>query len=224
MSKKKSFIQKMVFVCMFIVLFSSITPSLSFASVGNGFVSDCIGNGNLENCSNKNEDAGTDKTETASPSIGVLDYLKILLALVFVVGLLVFILKFINRKNMAYQQNSLIKNLGGLSLGAQKSVQLLQIGNRIYLVGVGENIQLIKEIQDEQEMNQILEIYLDKQQDMSTSPFIIDLFRKKSQKKDSKNKEAVSFNNLFNSKLDEIKKERSGELEGWKEKEKNKHE
>lgn len=224
MSNKKSFIHKMVFVCMFIVLFSSITPSISFASAGSGFVSDCLEDGNLEKCSNNNEDAESDEPESASPSIGVLDYLKILLALVFVVGLLVFILKFINRKNMAYQQNSLIKNLGGLSLGAQKSVQLLQIGNRIYLVGVGENIQLIKEIQDEQEMNQILEIYLDKQQDMSTSPFIIDFLRKKSQKRDGKNKETVSFNNLFNSKLDEIKKERSDELEGWKEKEKNKHE
>ncbi|CAM5186720.1 hypothetical protein UACE39S_04674 [Ureibacillus acetophenoni] len=51
-----------------------------------------------------------------------------LFALLFVLGLLMFVLKFINKRSLNYQQNSLVRNIGGVSLGAQKSVQLIQIG------------------------------------------------------------------------------------------------
>ncbi len=61
-------------------------------------------------------------------------------------GILIFVLRFLNKRNQNYQQNSVIRNLGGHSVGAQKSVQLLQIGNQIYVVGVGEDVQLLKEI------------------------------------------------------------------------------
>ena len=65
-----------------------------------------------------------------------------------------------------------MKNLGGLSLGAQKSAQLIQIGNRLYIVGVGDNITLLKEIDNEEEMNQLLAFYNNKQQEFSTTPYI----------------------------------------------------
>ena len=72
------------------------------------------------------------------------DYIKTLFALVFVVGFLFALLKFINRKNRMYDKNRFMKNMGGFSLGQHKSVQLVVIGKPYYLIGVGEDIQSIE--------------------------------------------------------------------------------
>ena len=77
-------------------------------------------------------------------------------ATVFVVGLLYSVLKFVNKKGRLFKSTQLIENLGGTTLGANRSVQLIKIGNRLLLVGVGENIQLLKEIENEQECEQII--------------------------------------------------------------------
>lgn len=221
MSFNKSFISKMMLIIGLIFMVNIFTSMEIYADE---MISDCLGKG--DNCSNTTTDrAGEEDSESASSSVGVFDYIKVLFALLLVVGILVFILKFVNRKTASYQQNSLMKNLGGLSLGAQKSAQLIQIGNRLYIVGVGDNISLLKEIDNEEEMNQLLEFYNNKHQDFSTSPYIKQLLDKfKGNKKEQQKEETPSFNELFSSKLNDLKKERSKELEGWKEKEKNNHE
>ena len=80
-------------------------------------------------------------------------------ATVFVVGLLYFVLKFVNKKGRLFKRTQLIENLGGTTLGANRSVQLIKVGNRLFIVGVGENIQLLKEIEEEQEYEQIISEY-----------------------------------------------------------------
>ena len=52
-----------------------------------------------------------------------------------------------------------MENLGGNALGANRSVQVIKVGNRLLIVGVGENIQLLKEIEDGQEYEQIISEY-----------------------------------------------------------------
>ncbi|HEY4623996.1 MAG TPA: flagellar biosynthetic protein FliO [Solibacillus sp.] len=198
----------------------------TFAMVSNVY-DDC--NENPELCSDENSsadnktDAETESTESASVSVGVWEYIKIVLALVFVIGLLLVILKFLNKRNLAYQQNTMIKNIGGLSVGQQKSVQLLHIGNRIYVVGVGENIQLIKEIESADEVEQLLDQMNQNQKMVTTTPYIAELFKKfskKDQPKDISN--SPKFNDMFSEKLDEIKQQRSDDLERWKEQERDK--
>ena len=221
MSFNKSFISKMVLIIGLILMISVFKP----LEISGAMVSDlCFGKTDQENCSNTTDRAEEESSESASSSIGIFDYVKVLFALVLVIGVLVFILKFVNRKTSTYQQNSLMKNLGGLSLGAQKSAQLIQIGNRLYIVGVGDNITLLKEIDNEEEMNQLIAFYNNKQQEFSTTPYIKQLMDKFKGKKEEGKVESTSFNELFNSKLKDLKKERSKELEGWKEKEKNDHE
>jgi flagellar protein FliO/FliZ len=50
-----------------------------------------------------------------------------------------------------------MKNLGGTNLGGNRSVQMIKVGNSILVVGIGENVELLKEINDEQEVNMIIE-------------------------------------------------------------------
>ena len=137
MQAKKSFRFWLVvgIVCMS-VLFAPISNG-TFAS-NNTFIGDCYES--PDQCKDTNtSDDDTESSESSSVSMGPWEYIKILLALVFVIGLLLFVLKFLNKRNIKYQQNSVIKNVGGMSVGPQKSVQLLLIGNKIYVVGVGED-------------------------------------------------------------------------------------
>ena len=222
MSFQKSLFMKMIFVLGLILMVTAFAPHDSSANM----VDECFGKDRSEDCSSEIDNADEETSPSASSNIGVFDYIKVLFALLVVIGILVFILKFVNRKSAAYQQNSLMKNIGGLSLGNQKSAQVLQIGNRLYIVGVGENISLLKGIEHEDEIEQILSYFENKQQDFSTKPFIMQQVEKLRQRnsKPTESPQATSFNELFGSKLKELKKDRSNELNSWKEKEKNDHE
>ena len=52
-----------------------------------------------------------------------------------------------------------MKNMGGISLGQHKSIQLVVIGESYYLIGVGDDIRLLKEITDPAEIDKLIEFY-----------------------------------------------------------------
>ena len=71
----------------------------------------------IENVNEEDEPAADRSQDGAAVGLSWWDYAKTLLALLFVVGLLLALLKFINRKNRMFDQHRLMKNVGGLSLG-----------------------------------------------------------------------------------------------------------
>ncbi|RUL55794.1 flagellar biosynthetic protein FliO [Lysinibacillus antri] len=208
----------------FIVAMLSITPTnIALANIkSNQMISeDCLQN--PETCEDSQPAADAEKS--AAIGFGLWDYMKMFFSLVLVLALLILILKFINKRSTSYQQNSVVRNIGGISVGPQKSVQLLHIGDTLYIVGVGEDVQLIKEIKHPDEVKQLLEYYNEKQTFVtSTTPYIVDLFNKikwntnttKIEDNDS------NFGDLLNKKITDIKAERKSELEKWKEKERDK--
>ncbi len=166
---------------------------------------------------------------TSDPvSVTAWDYVKMVLALLFVIVLLYGVLRFLNSRNKSFQQNQLIQNLGGVGLGQSKSVQLLQVGDSLFLVGIGEDINLLKEITDPDEIDKLTKIYEDKQDYGKAVPYISELFGRLKENvsdKTMKNeKKDPSFNETFQERLKEIKKDRSGVLEDWKTKEHTKNE
>ncbi|WP_257985893.1 flagellar biosynthetic protein FliO [Bacillus sp. M6-12] len=104
----------------------------------------------------KGEEPQSAPGTASSAGLTFWDFLRMIFATIFVVALLYFMLKFINKKNRAYQKANYIENLGGTSLGANRSIQLIKVGGRVLVVGVGENIQLLKEIADENEYSDLL--------------------------------------------------------------------
>jgi len=166
-----------------------------------------------------------DSTAVGETAVGLTawDYIKMLIALIFVLVLLIWVLKFISKKSAHFQQNNIVRNLGGISLGSQKSVQILQIGDALYIVGVGENVELLKEINEPEEIEKLLNYYNEKQALPSSSPYITELLKKmKGQSKKSDKESDSDFGNMFNERLSEIHKVRRDELEKWKEKEHDK--
>ncbi len=208
-----------------LITFLMMTPTdITLASQKSPMVSnECLQN--PETCEDTQPAVDPEESNSAAVGLGLWDYIKMLFALIFVLALLLFILKFVNKKSLKYQQNNVVRNIGGISVGAQKSIQLLHIGDKLYIVGVGDNVQLIKEINDPDEVQQLVTYYNEKQSfTASTTPYILELF-KKLKRNDNElqtKEEDSSFSDIFNKRLSDIKKERKHELEKWKEKEKEK--
>lgn len=127
----------------------------ALAEVNN--VKDCIEHPEKCNGQQTNEVDGSESG--LATSVTFVDYLKMIVALIFVVALIYFLLKFINQKGRSFQQTKLINHLGGAPLGGNRSVQIVKVGNQVLVLGVGEDIQLLKEVKDESEKAEILSYY-----------------------------------------------------------------
>ena len=130
-------------------------------------------------------------------------------ATVLLSALLYFVLKFVNKKGRLFKSTQLIENLGGTTLGANRSVQLIKIGNRLFIVGVGENIQLLKEIDDEQEYEQIILEYNNQINQMaSPNDMITKILKRVKEKGNQKDEEKPPFQALLKKQLDDLSKGR----------------
>ncbi|MCE4048300.1 flagellar biosynthetic protein FliO [Bacillus sp. Au-Bac7] len=121
------------------------------------------------NKSNKQTDNGgteatTETNDTAVTEAGDVgltfwDFVRMIFATLFVIALLYVVLRFINKRNHVFKSTQIIENLGGTTLGANRSIQIVKVGKRLLVVGVGESIQLIKEIDDEEEYKSLIKDY-----------------------------------------------------------------
>jgi flagellar protein FliO/FliZ len=170
------------------------------------------------------EDLAKDKKEVGS-SAG--DYIKTLFALVFVLGLLFGLLKFVNRKNRLYDKNRLMKNMGGISLGQHKSIQLVVIGESYYLIGVGDDIRLLKEITDPDEIDKLVEFYAGDSAEVASgmlNRILAKVVDKSKRDSSVKTEESPDFSTVYQSTLEEMKEERKRHISRLTEKERNRDE
>ncbi|PZX07855.1 flagellar protein FliO/FliZ [Psychrobacillus insolitus] len=169
-----------------------------------------------------------DSEMTDNVSITIWDYVKMILALGFVILLLYGLLRFVNSRNKTFQQNQLIQNLGGVGLSQGKSAQLLQVGNSLILVGIGEDITVLKEITDPAEIEILTKIYEDKQDIGKAVPYIAEIIsrlkREMTSQTKNNDKKKPTFDQVFQTRLQEVKKDRSEVLKDWKTKEREKNE
>lgn len=159
------------------------------------------------------------EAEESAVSLSAIDYFKMIFGLLFVLVLLYGVLKFINLKNKSFQKNQLIQNLGGVQLGNQKSVQLLKIGETLYLVGIGDDVSLMDKVTDEEEKRHLLELYSERESRAASSSF--PKLMKKAQGNSETDVPEGGFQSIFKSRLEEMKQKRSKQLDAWHEKERD---
>ncbi|MCJ7839651.1 flagellar biosynthetic protein FliO [Lederbergia sp. NSJ-179] len=188
--------------------------SHAMASSFDRSVADCFGK-NKDECQQENTPNKTDTNVNENQaeeklSIGFFDVLKMLASLGLVLAILYFLLKYIQKKSQSYQQNKMIRNIGGTALGGNRSIQLVKIGKRILILGVGEDIQLLKEITDEKEMNEFLHQHNEQfEQGIQPNDLMSKWFARKSLQKSSDRSESQpSFQQQLKKELDEVKKQR----------------
>lgn len=186
-------------------------------------VAECLEKPDL--CEPEQSQNSKDKEIKKAPSkvgIGFLDIVRMIAALFFVIGLLYFLLKFINRKSRSYQENNTVRHLGGTGLGGSRSIQVVKIGKRILVVGVGEDVSLLKEIDDPEEHNDILKRY-EEQQEAFIQP--VDFLNKaKTIWAQPKTNKSSDFNQELERKIKELKTSRKQAIQDLKNREQNQHE
>src|SRR5690606_19664621 len=79
------------------------------------------------------------------------------IALIFIIFLIYALAKFINKRTRTFHGTRSLESLGGISVGQNRSIQLIKVGKRLLVVGVSDSIHLLKEISDEKEIQQFIE-------------------------------------------------------------------
>ncbi|WP_240507989.1 flagellar biosynthetic protein FliO [Virgibacillus indicus] len=143
------------------------------------------------------------------------DLIKMFFALLLVLALIYLLLKFLNKRNKLLQKIKALENLGGISVGQNKSIQIVRIGKQFYLVGVGENVEMLQEITDEEVINDLLEHGQESENDSSTL-LSVPFFQSKTDKNNSSQND---FKNLFSSELEKLKQNRNKIINNKKKKE-----
>ena len=176
----------------------------------------------------KQEKQGSQNQQTeADKAVGVTiwDFFKMIGALLFVLVLIYFLLRFVNQKSRSYQQTKLIQHLGGTPLGGNRSIQMVKVGDRVLILGVGENIQLLKEIDDNEERSRFVDYYSNQIDQMLQPQDIITKVISKWKSQETQKRESQDpFKQVFESKLNEVKKSRKQVISKMNDREKKQDE
>ncbi|MFK2825007.1 flagellar biosynthetic protein FliO [Bacillus sp. B190/17] len=205
--------------------------SVAQAEPFNNNVKDCLESpdqcGQETGKTKKEEPDGQSQQRTEERAVGVTiwDFIKMIGALAFVLALIYFLLRFVNQKSRSYQQSKMIQHLGGSPLGGNRSLQIVKVGDRVLVLGVGENIQLIKEIDDEQELTRFIEHYSHQMDQMLQPQDVITKLISKWKSKETQNVEKQDqFKQMFERQLGEIKQSRKQMISKMSSEEKKRNE
>jgi flagellar protein FliO/FliZ len=180
---------------------------------------------NLEN--NDNQDGNPPEEQSESDdetdnSALVFDLIKMAFALLLILALIYLLLKFLNKRNKLFSQVKTLENLGGISVGPSKSIQIVRVGSKLYLIGVGENVQLLEEIKDQIMIDEIMQSF-DEQSNFKAGNFLSVFQSKTNQSRSSTvpNKSKSEFKQLFSTELEKLKQNRKSLMNKHAEKEDN---
>ena len=198
---KKLSISFMLALLLFYIPFSPVSAKDKYLDECLEEDADCIENEPAPQ-ENQSETIG----EVADSESLAFSVVKMFFALLLVLVLIYILLKLMNRRNKMFQQVKMLENLGGISVGQNKSIQLVRIGSRLYIIGVGDNVEMLQEITDEAVIQEMME----QEKDEATSHSLLKPFLSfPSPKKDDHSKEGKQdFTALFSRELNKLKQNR----------------
>ncbi|KRE83260.1 hypothetical protein ASG89_13745 [Paenibacillus sp. Soil766] len=142
---------------------------------------------------------------------------KVILVLAFIIILFYVLMRYVAKKNKGTMFGNSIRSLGGVPLGQNKSIQIVEIGHSLFVVGVGENIQLLDKIIDADEVAYITDLLHSSQDDRMGFGTISKWISKLPRKKNDIEEEVEitsSFQQVFHDKLKRVT-DRNKNVEEW---------
>ncbi len=133
----------------------------------------------------------------------------VIVALAIVIVLIILVIKWLSQRSRSWGTNRSLRSLGGLALGQNNSLQVIEIAGRIYIVGIGENITLIDKLEDPEDVRAVIAA-LERQQETVWSKDVASQLLSKLKNRNGKTEpeptneqwnNADSFQNLLHSKL-----------------------
>jgi flagellar protein FliO/FliZ len=82
---------------------------------------------------------------------------RVFFALAFVGILIFFLVRFLSRKSGNFNSTRKLRIVAGIGLSPQKSMQIVEVGNKLYIVGVGNDIQVLDKIEAPEEIEALIE-------------------------------------------------------------------
>lgn len=92
----------------------------------------------------------------------------VIISLAIVIVLIILVIKWLSQRNRTWGSNRSLRTLGGIALGQNNSLQVVEIAGRVYIVGVGENITLIDKLDDADQASTVIAA-LERQQESAWS-------------------------------------------------------
>ncbi|MFC4355256.1 flagellar biosynthetic protein FliO [Chryseomicrobium palamuruense] len=187
----------MVILALWIVVLGSELP---VNAATNPSVADYIKNGSpVEQPEEVPPAESTDRS--LASIIGALIFYTLL-----IVGLIYLLIRFLATRQRSLQTNQLVQIMGGGSVGQQKSVQLVKVGNQVLVVGIGQDVTLLKEIEDEAEKARLIEAMEEQSELLKEKPKWLEKGLEMIRPKASSNQDsAQSFQTLFQQSLEKQK-------------------
>lgn len=199
--------KRISFIFVLCIMLFVIQTNNIYAEVKN--VKDCFEeNGECEELEKSTDEIVTNDSDTLvgneniKPTSVILNFIKMIFALLLVLALIYFILMFVKKRNRLFSNVQVLENLGGITVGANKSIQLVRIGNKVYLIGVGDNVEMLQEITDEEVKLSLLER---EEETFQPTSFLQSLLQKNSMNR-NKNKDVQESDNFTNTLEMELKK------------------
>lgn len=89
-----------------------------------------------------------------APEVGgyIGNVFTILLSLAVIIVLIVVLIRLLSRKNRLWQGNKSMRTLGGMAVGQNKTLQIVEVGDVVYVLGIGEDVTLIDKISDPEQI------------------------------------------------------------------------
>lgn len=194
------------------MLFLTMQPASLFAETKdpeNGTVNDWLKDEkeSKKDTEKKTTDNQTNPAEEVpSSSVSIMDFVKMIGALLFVILLIYGLVRFVGKQHRLLKPFRYVENIGGTTVGQNRSVQLIKVGKRVLVVGVADSIQLLKEIDDEQECEAIVKQYEEAMESKTDLPKMVQKFTSQVKKHDQP---TTSFSANLKAQLAELKKTQS---------------
>lgn len=144
-----------------------------------------------------------------SPKITDDGYLQtifyVFFVLVVIIVSIILLIRFLAQKNRGLLSNRSVKTLVGVHLGQNKSLQVVEIGRCLYIIGVGDNVELIEKINQQEEIDFIKQSLRGQGTGSSSERFatIGEWFNRLRREKnsDSEHESTMNFHEVFHHKL-----------------------
>ncbi|MBN6185818.1 flagellar biosynthetic protein FliO [Aneurinibacillus sp. BA2021] len=136
------------------------------------------------------------------------------IALVVIIAIIYFLLRFVGRRSQTFFGKAGMRTLGGCSLGPQKSLQVVQVGSALYVVGVGENVTLLRCIKNPEEVADMLETFESRTGSAELGGISFAEWLQRMMKKDAADKEK-DITETFQQKVEEARRRRENMEREW---------
>ncbi|WP_134700386.1 flagellar biosynthetic protein FliO [Ammoniphilus sp. YIM 78166] len=145
------------------------------------------------------KEVNQDQLGNVGADFEILPYLIKVVFFLIIIGVLIYLLiRFLSNQSRQSLGGLPLRIVGGVALGQNRSLQVVQIGRKLYVVGVGQDVRMLTEIEDQVE----IETWLTKE---TETPKMIDLLMRWKKQKS----EEQSFQYIFEDQLSQLKENRS---------------